>query len=121
MIDDEKDKHLFYSDWGVKQHEKRKRELEKEEKETAKINARKASGKTPTGPMEEGSSGESGEQMRMVRSDGVPELPSHNRKAIPTTKNRLPQRTSTMPKVSQVRHRNVRTRKSNKSGNVVVL
>jgi len=40
LSDDEKDKHPFYSDYGKKQFDKRKRELEQTEKELSKRRAK---------------------------------------------------------------------------------
>jgi hypothetical protein len=129
MIDDEKDRHPFYSDWGIKQFEKRKKEMIREEEETAKINARKARGKSTAETVETDPIGYSAEQVRDVWSDQggaeetkiLPKLPSHNRKKVQATAHRHTQRNRSMPNVPQVRHRKRSPRKPNKDHNVVVL
>lgn len=122
LLDDEKNKHPFYSDGGVTQHKKRMKELEREEEEISKANARKARGKKTDSDVEENLSGSGGEQVRVVPSEQrgvktkeiVSERTSHNREEVQTSEDRPIQRDSTVPKMPQVRYRHSRSRKPHK-------
>jgi len=88
LIDDERDKHPFYSDWGIAQHKKKLKELEDaaKEKKKTKDNARAEAGEIGIQPVEKECVGEGSQPVRVVRKRSArTKRTSHHKQTLQET------------------------------------